>query len=141
MARPSRTDEQAWRELATAAMDGARSGSALLQLVKATAGKTIPTPAHRDQAAFVALQALARACALGDAARRRRLSGCLKGVATECARAAEWLDEQPAAPADGARRPESERSFADRPSARDADASRAEAKRGASASPQQLLLI
>lgn len=141
MARTLSTDERAWRDLAAAAMDANRSGGALLQLVKAVAGKTIPAPAHRDQAAFVALQALARACALGDAARRRRLSGCLKGVATECARAAEWLGEQPGAPADGARRPESERSFADRPSARDAEAARAEPKRGASASPQQLLLI
>ncbi|MEO6338626.1 MAG: hypothetical protein ABIO39_01195 [Caulobacteraceae bacterium] len=94
-----RTDERAWRDLATAAMDANRSGSALLQLVKATAGKTIPTPAHRDQAAFVALQALARASALRDAARRRRLSGCLKGVATECARAAEWTREAPERPA------------------------------------------
>jgi len=99
MARTLSTDERAWRDLAAAAMDADRSGSALLQLVKATAGKTIPAPAHRDQAAFVALQALARACALGDAARRRRLSGCLKGVATECARAAEWTREAPEGPA------------------------------------------
>ena len=99
MARTLRTDEMAWRDLAAAAMDADRAGSALLQLVKATAGKTIPVEAHRDQAAFVALQALARACAVGDAARRRRLSGCLKGVATECARVAGWTRYPPASPA------------------------------------------
>lgn len=69
----------------------------LARLVKATAGRTIPAPSLQDQAAFAALQALARAYAMAKPDRRRRLLACLSGLAGECERAAGWSFERTSA--------------------------------------------
>jgi hypothetical protein len=86
MLRVSRTDERVWLSLISAARDP-RDSNTMLAAVKATAGRVMPCSAHRDQAAFVALQALARAYGEGLRDRRQRLSGCLSELAEECARA------------------------------------------------------
>ncbi|MHB8283631.1 MAG: hypothetical protein ACYDD1_03050 [Caulobacteraceae bacterium] len=89
MIHASKLDERAWLALVAAARDPA-DPAVVLAAVKGTAGRTIPCAAHRDQAAFVALQALARAYGEGLKERRHRLAACLSGLAEECARAADW---------------------------------------------------
>ncbi len=90
MAHFTRIDEQAWRALAQAASDPDASPELLLARVKATAGRSIPCERRRDQSAFVALQALARAAGEGTKARRNRLSECLADLAADCAEVAGW---------------------------------------------------
>ncbi len=89
MANASKVDERAWLALISATRDPA-DPSAILAAVKATVGRVIPCPAHRDQAAFVALQALARAYGEGLRDRRSRLSVCLSQLAEECAKSVGW---------------------------------------------------
>lgn len=84
MAKVSKGDERVWLTLISAAREPGEA-SAMLAAVKATAGRAMPCQAHRDQAAFVALQALARAYGEGLRARRDRLSGGLSALAQECA--------------------------------------------------------
>jgi len=95
MSQILRSDERAWRELTEAARKPDTPSDLLLRLVKATAGRTIPATSPRDQAAFAALQALARACAMGRQDRRKRLNGCLVSLAIECGEAASWSVEGP----------------------------------------------
>jgi hypothetical protein len=90
MASFTRMDEEAWRALAQAASDPDASPELLLTRVKATAGRVIPCERRRDQSAFVALQALARAAGEGTKARRLRLSGCLADLAADCAKVGGW---------------------------------------------------
>ncbi len=90
MASFTRSDEQAWRALASAAADPDVSAETLLMRVRATAGRVMPCERRRDQAAFVALQALARAAGEGTRARRARLSDCLADLAADCAEVAGW---------------------------------------------------
>jgi hypothetical protein len=93
MAQVLRSDERAWRDLAEAASSpGGRAGD-LLRLVKATAGRVIPAGSNSDQAAFAALQSLARAYAVARPDRRERLDACLRGLASECAAAVGWRED------------------------------------------------
>ncbi len=89
MARASKADERIWLALVDVAREPG-DPSAVLAAVKATAGRVIPCPAHRDQAVFVALQALARAYGEGLRERRKRLAGCLAELADECAQSMGW---------------------------------------------------
>lgn len=89
MAQASRSDERVWLALVSAAREPG-DASTMLAAVKATAGRVMPCSSHRDQAAFVALQALARAYGEGLKERRRRLAGCLSELAEECARTLGW---------------------------------------------------
>jgi hypothetical protein len=95
MAKASKIDERVWGALISAARDPA-DGSAVLTAAKATVGRIIPCDAHRDQAAFVALQALARAYGEGLRDRRKRLSNALTDLAEECAGVMGWSEPRPA---------------------------------------------
>lgn len=90
MSNFSKGDEQAWRNLVQAALDVDARPDLLLSRVKATAGRVIPCERRRDQSAFVALQALARAAGEGTRARRTRLCECLAELAADCAEVAGW---------------------------------------------------
>lgn len=100
MQKVSKVDERVWLALVSAAREPG-DASTMLSAVKATAGRVMPCSAHRDQAAFVALQALARAYGEGLRERRRRLSGCLSELAEECARTLGW-SSAPDAPVEAA---------------------------------------
>lgn len=89
----SKVDEQAWRMLISVAREPSDPAT-VLAAAKATVGRVIPCTAHRDQAAFVALQALARAYGEALRDRRVRLSNGLTELAEECARAAGWLSSR-----------------------------------------------
>ena len=89
-ARFSRSEERAWRALVDAAADPRTGAEKLLQRVRETAGKAILCPSRRDQAAFAALQALARAWGEAARDRRARLSDGLATLAEECSAAAGW---------------------------------------------------
>ena len=83
-------DEQVWRDLVQAALDVDARPELLRARVKATAGRVIPCERRRDQSAFVALQALARAAGEGTRGRRARLCNCLAELAADCADVAGW---------------------------------------------------
>lgn len=89
MPKRSKADERVWLALISAAREPG-DPSTMLAAVKATAGRVMPCSSQRDQAAFVALQAMARAYGEGLQARRRRLSTCLAELAEECARTLGW---------------------------------------------------
>jgi hypothetical protein len=86
MGKASKIDERVWATLISLALEAAEP-AAVLAAAKATVGRVMPCTAHRDQAAFVALQALARAYGEGLRDRRKRLSDALSHLAEECASA------------------------------------------------------
>jgi hypothetical protein len=96
MAKASKVDERVWGALISAAREAADPAT-VLAAAKATVGRVMPCTAHRDQAALVALQALARAYGEGLRDRRNRLSNALSDLAEECTRAIGWQGPREAA--------------------------------------------